>query len=239
MKIQVIISLFIFPALLFSQQISTNKDSLKIFESDTLLVFNSGDSNLVLDTLYSVTPQYGYWLKISTKDTIFEYYSVSNVIDPTPLDLILQPSDTAKFLFYLVDLCIICKTNKTLEYFTDTLVLISNSIEKDTLLLYIEGNGSPSSVNEEIIPYKTELKQNYPNPFNPVTTISFSLAYKQNVKLIIYNILGNEIVTLLDENKGAGIHKVKFDGSNYASGIYFYKIKAGNYFLTKKFLLLK
>lgn len=239
MKIQAIISWFLFPALLFSQQISTNKDSLKIYDSDTLLVFNTGDSNLVLDTLYSVKPQYGYWLKISTKDTIFEYYSVSNVIDPTPLNLIIQPNNTAKFIFYLVDLCIFCKTNNTSEYFTDTLVLISNSIENDTLSLIVEGEGMLSSVDEEKFLYKLELKQNYPNPFNPTTTISFTIPLSQMVELKVYDMLGQEVAELVNEYVQGGSHSVQFNASHISSGIYFYKLKVGNFVQTKKLILLK
>ena len=88
------------------------------------------------------------------------------------------------------------------------------------------------------------LFQNYPNPFNPSTTIKYSIPSNvkremSNVKIIVYDILGNEVATLLDENKPAGNYEVRFDGSNLSSGIYFYKLQSGSFIQTKKLLLLK
>ncbi|PJA97493.1 MAG: hypothetical protein CO129_01000 [Ignavibacteriales bacterium CG_4_9_14_3_um_filter_34_10] len=90
------------------------------------------------------------------------------------------------------------------------------------------------------------LGQNYPNPFNPSTTINFSIpssteyySVLQNISLKVYDILGNEVVTLVDESKPAGNYSVKFDGSSLVSGIYFYKLKTASFVLTKKMLLLK
>ncbi|MFQ6618416.1 MAG: T9SS type A sorting domain-containing protein [Fidelibacterota bacterium] len=83
------------------------------------------------------------------------------------------------------------------------------------------------------------LEQNYPNPFNPLTVISFYLAESQHVTLKIYNILGQEVRTIVDEWKKGGRHEVKFNGSGLASGVYFYKLTAGNFSEKKKFLLLK
>src|SRR5690606_4007181 len=135
------ICLILISPLLFSQQIGINKVELKIFDSDRLLIFNTGESDLLLDTLYSVNPAIGYFVKIELKDTVLEYYSISEVIDPTPLQVFLAKNDTAKFVFGYVDLCVICKSKSGKEYFNDTLVLISNSINNDSLLLYVEGNG--------------------------------------------------------------------------------------------------
>ena len=91
-----------------------------------------------------------------------------------------------------------------------------------------------------------KLYQNTPNPFNPSTTISFTIpssteyySVLQNVTLKVYDILGNEVATLVDENKPAGNYEVKFDGSNLAGGIYFYKLQSGSFAQTKKLLLLK
>ena len=86
---------------------------------------------------------------------------------------------------------------------------------------------------------KFELSQNYPNPFNPITTIRFSLPEASTVKLTIYNILGQEIKTLLNEYKEAGIHTVNFDASEINSGMYIYKLEAGNFVQTRKMTLVK
>ena len=86
---------------------------------------------------------------------------------------------------------------------------------------------------------KYTLMQNYPNPFNPVTNISFTLPEKANVKLIVYNILGKEIATLINGNLSAGEHTVSFDASNLSSGVYFYRIQAGNFTSTRKMTYLR
>ena len=83
------------------------------------------------------------------------------------------------------------------------------------------------------------LMQNYPNPFNPSTTINYSVAANSLVSLIVYDILGNEKAVLVDELKEAGIYSVNFDASTFASGIYFYQLKAGEISLSRKMILLK
>jgi hypothetical protein len=83
------------------------------------------------------------------------------------------------------------------------------------------------------------LQQNYPNPFNPTTTINYSLPKAGNVKLTVYNTLGSKVATILNEYKPAGNYSVQFNGSNIASGIYFYKIEAGQFSQIKKMILLK
>jgi hypothetical protein len=83
------------------------------------------------------------------------------------------------------------------------------------------------------------LNQNYPNPFNPSTKISFSLAQSSNVKLSVFNMLGEKIVELLNEVKSAGTYDVNFDGSELSTGMYLYRIESGNNVLTKKMILIK
>ena len=86
------------------------------------------------------------------------------------------------------------------------------------------------------------LSQNYPSPFNPGTIISWQLSRKlsgSKVTLKIYDVLGREVVTLVNEEKPAGNYSVKFDASRLSSGMYFYRLQAGNYIQTKKMMLLK
>lgn len=92
---------------------------------------------------------------------------------------------------------------------------------------------------ESAVPDHFALEQNYPNPFNPSTTISYSLPETGHVSLKIYNTLGEEVAVLVDGLLEAGIHKTRFDASRFASGIYFYRIEAGNFTASKKMLLLK
>jgi hypothetical protein len=89
------------------------------------------------------------------------------------------------------------------------------------------------------LPQAFELRQNYPNPFNPATTIDFSLGKAMNVKLTVFNILGQKVSTLVDNRMEAGPHTVIFDGKKLASGVYFYRLEAGNFVSSKKMLLLK
>jgi hypothetical protein len=97
----------------------------------------------------------------------------------------------------------------------------------------------PLGVNNNKIPGDYELEQNYPNPFNPATSISFSIPKAGNVKLVVYDMLGREIITILDEYRKAGDYSVAFDASNLASGVYFYKIISGEFTDTKKMTLIK
>jgi len=95
------------------------------------------------------------------------------------------------------------------------------------------------SEEEELIPNKYILEQNFPNPFNPSTTINFSIPQKNFVVLGVYNLIGEEVNTLINEEKDAGYYQVQFNALNLPSGIYFYKITAGNFSLTRKMILIK
>ena len=99
----------------------------------------------------------------------------------------------------------------------------------------------PTSVSQtsSIIPAEFKLHQNYPNPFNPNTVISYQLAVSSYAKLKVYDILGNEITTLVNEKQNAGSYSAVFDASNYPSGIYYYKLEAGSFSEVRKMILLK
>lgn len=109
-----------------------------------------------------------------------------------------------------------------------------------------------TDITEEQINYEFKLEQNYPNPFNPTTTIAFTIPAffhpspyqgegprERLVSLTVYNLLGQEIATLVKGNLNPGSHKVKFDAANLPSGIYFYTLSAGGFTLTKKLTLVK
>ena len=89
------------------------------------------------------------------------------------------------------------------------------------------------------IPTQFSLEQNYPNPFNPTTTISFSILSSAFTSLKVYDVLGNEVATLLSEEKPAGSYEVSFNASGLTSGIYLYKLQAGNVTETKKMTLMR
>lgn len=83
------------------------------------------------------------------------------------------------------------------------------------------------------------LKQNFPNPFNPITTIEYSISKRDEATLIVYDVLGSEIVVLVNEVKGMGSYTAEFNAAGLASGIYFYHLKAGNFSDTKKMVIMK
>ena len=93
--------------------------------------------------------------------------------------------------------------------------------------------------NEQQIPSEFALFQNYPNPFNPVTSIQYAIGSRQFIQLKVYDVLGNEVATLVNEEMPAGSYEVKFDASGLTSGIYFYKLQAGSMVETKKMILIK
>ncbi|MFZ1322578.1 MAG: T9SS type A sorting domain-containing protein [Ignavibacteria bacterium] len=89
------------------------------------------------------------------------------------------------------------------------------------------------------VPDNFKLHQNYPNPFNPITIIKYQCSMYNDVSLKVYDVLGNEVLTLVNEKQTAGSYSVTFDGSNFPSGVYFYKLEAGEFVETKRMILLK
>ncbi|MCX8010544.1 MAG: T9SS type A sorting domain-containing protein, partial [Ignavibacteria bacterium] len=97
---------------------------------------------------------------------------------------------------------------------------------------------SELDVNENVL-REFSLSQNYPNPFNPATTIQFRIPYSQLITLKVYDVLGREVITLLNKPMQAGQHKVEWNASNFPSGVYIYRLTAGTFSDTKKMLLMK
>ena len=100
---------------------------------------------------------------------------------------------------------------------------------------------NPTSAGQEYLPAPDQfvLGQNYPNPFNPLTTIKYGLPKDTKVQLLVYDVGGRLVAVVVDTLPARGYHEARFDGTNLASGVYFYTLKAGTFVDTKKFLLLK
>lgn len=104
------------------------------------------------------------------------------------------------------------------------------------------GNYEYFNLNDEVVimpPKNFDMTQNYPNPGNPNCKINFEIPIDGNVLFKIYDLLGREIATLIDEYRKAGYYIIEFDGSKYASGVYFYTLESGSFKSTKKMILLK
>ncbi len=100
-------------------------------------------------------------------------------------------------------------------------------------------SGSVSVNDKDEIPTTYSLSQNFPNPFNPSTSISYSIPKDSNIKLAVYDVSGREVATLVNGKQSAGKHSVQFNASNFASGVYFYRIDSNEFSNSKKMLLLK
>ena len=125
------------------------------------------------------------------------------------------------------------------QAFVGTMQGLSSMVEggflADTLL-----RGTVVSVaGHAAIPTEFALEQNYPNPFNPTTKIQLTIPNRRWTTVNVYDILGRKVVTLLNEVKDPGTYTIEFDGSNLSSGVYFYRLEAGDFKQTKRLLLLK
>ena len=110
--------------------------------------------------------------------------------------------------------------------------VVENAVWDTTRPIGIKGIGTE-------IPKEYSLHQNYPNPFNPATVIKFDLPKDGNLSLKVYDIIGNEVAVIYDGYKQAGYYEADFNGFNFASGVYFYKLTAGNYTAVKRMVLVK
>jgi photosystem II stability/assembly factor-like uncharacterized protein len=143
---------------------------------------------------------------------------------------ILNPNDTQKVLIAQF----MARGSNNLNSVT-RLKLLS-----DTIRMMCD-NGAIFGVKEitSQVPAEYKLYQNYPNPFNPSTIINYQLAMSSEVKLVIYDVTGREVVQLVNQKQNAGSYQIEWDGSNYPSGVYFYQLKVNEYSDTKKMVLLK
>ena len=233
--------------------------------SDTLFIVNNTEASLVkiplsanvpwsLISTFPQTLSFGSVPLDSTKETILsikdvsisilrvdslwtgtKYFSVSHFLAIN----ILKDSDTLKTTVMF--------TPDSSYYYGDTLFIANNSkISPYKILLTGEGaNTTGLSKISGNVPKVYALFQNYPNPFNPSSNIRYALPFKSNVKIEVYNILGEKIKELVNEQKNTGYYEVNFSTNGLASGVYFYTIEAksvdgkGSFRDTKKMLLLK
>lgn len=118
---------------------------------------------------------------------------------------------------------------------TSPAIIMDDSVLADKELDWLPED----ELKSKSLPLKSKMSANYPNPFNAVTTISYSLPEQALVKIKIYNVLGQLVATLVNEEKQAGAHSVQFDAAHLASGVYYYRLTAGIYSETRKLTLIK
>jgi hypothetical protein len=190
------------------------------------------------------------WLDGSNQDTAltdiwFAYRRISDPSWSTPVNL----TETPGFAELLLHVAPTLKSNGSNNY----TMFIGRSYESgvttyppvaENLTVFYAGTHSftatPTGVSEEgTSPKSFALSQNYPNPFNPSTTIRYSVAQAGRVSLKVFNTLGQQVATLVDENVSPGEYKATFDASRISSGVYFYKMTAGSFTETKKLMLVK
>lgn len=199
------------------------------------IIYGSGYSHL--DSVKITAPKY-YGGIIEVKyDYVLEKEKRDNFLNSLNASVIKR--DTIKDIQQIDELWSI--QNRSI----DSVVYEQNRSQErfgyvDTYRLFEQGNRIVTSINkEEPIPSFYVLMNNYPNPFNPSTTITYQLPKQIKIKIIICDILGREVATIVNEEKSAGKYSVLFDGNNLSSGIYFYQLLTDDIILTKKLVLMK
>jgi len=163
--------------------------------------------------------------------------SSANVTASLPIDEMNLDSSRTYYMTNLLEGDVISGTpgelntvNVSMEPFSAKVYLLADSIVQITGNLMAANNNIPGSF---------ELSQNYPNPFNPSTTISYSIPLPGKVAVKIFDVLGEEVASLVNAEQSAGLHSVIFNGSRLASGVYLYRVDFQGYSFTKKMMLLK
>jgi hypothetical protein len=122
---------------------------------------------------------------------------------------------------------------------TDDIIAYGYAVTGDGRVLKVDDVVVSVDLTSTTAPSDFVLKQNYPNPFNPATTITFDISVKANVMLKVFNLLGEEVAPLVNEEKPVGSYEVEFDATSLPSGIYFYRLQAGDFVETKKMVFLR
>jgi len=154
----------------------------------------------------------------------------------TPTSFYLAPGDSQKVTFSIQPQLLVPQYYQTMITVQPKSGLGQGSLSKSFAFQIVIASAVSTSTE---IPKEFALDQNYPNPFNPSTTFRYGLPHKTTVQLTVFNTLGQSVSTLVNGEQDAGYHEVKFEGSGLSSGVYFYRLQAGDFTQTKRLLLLK
>lgn len=180
----------------------------------------------------------GYFLTAKTATTGSKLYLAQNIYDWKNYIISVDQRDGTTW----TTLNDILRSSSSSQIYTFDVTIYKGMavvafVENNTLK--VEMYSTSTSVKEIPVVSDYSLSQNFPNPFNPVTSIEYSLPKCNYVSLKVYDMLGREIETLADGQKGSGLYRAIFDGSRFASGVYSYVLRAGNKIIVKKMLLIK
>ena len=233
-----IILLFFIPFLItLSQEIYISKDTLNILEYsylDSLVIYNTSNDTLVIDSIKCTYDNYILnfdTVNDSTKwHSLKEFFDSSNIVEIPPKDSLPMRMSFA---------IILTKTTNSNNTQVDTLNIYNNSTNMSIQQIMVNRTDVVGAVEKETLSKYINITQNYPNPFNPNTKIRFSINTSGNVVISIYDNLGKEITTLINQYMSLGEYEVYFDGHEFPSGVYYYQIRIGQGSITKKMLLLK
>ena len=183
------------------------------------------------DTGFTITPQvpnvFGMVINVHDNDSIPAARRASIMWGAVMLD---QAWNTPKYLGTVK----FAASNKLNFIAKNNMTGVTNPIPYDGSDYVRVGVG-----DEAVVLRQYSLSQNYPNPFNPTTTINFEVPITSHVTLTVYDILGQKVAELINDVKAPGKYSIRWDAGNYSSGVYFYRIKAGDFVNTKKLILLK
>jgi len=234
-------------------QITFSEDSIYIptlGDTGSVKILNTSDHSVRIDSIISVGAFYGYRGHLSKPGFEYPFYLFQTLPSPQwndTLGIVIPPHDSINVSFYEVDLCPICDY-EVQEYFEDTLrfvfTFMDGNVYSFSKSIPISGEGHPSDVKgEDVLPNEFSLSQNYPNPFNPSTRIKYAISSRQYVTLKVYDVLGNEVSVLVNEEKFLGSYEINFSAtggaSKLSSGVYYYQLRAGSLVQTKKMIYLK
>ncbi len=195
---------------------------LAMFDGSTWMVYNTSNSDLPSNRIKCITIDDSDYKWIGTS------YDGLAVFDDRSWT-VYNKDNSGLPNNYITSIAIDKAGNKWIG--TDGGLAVYNS---DGILALEENN-----TTKDIFPEDYLLFQNYPNPFNPTTIISYQLPSFSNVDLSIYNLLGQKVATLVNERQRAGYHQIEWDAGRFSSGIYFYRIEAGEFQDVKKMILLR
>ncbi len=237
MKILIILLLLIPVLTAFPQEISASRNTMEISNTsshfDSITIYNNGANSLIVDSIQCEETNFLLSIGRSSDSVnwvlIEEYFNATKVIE-------IQPNDS--FQVRISFFTVICKIEQINDTQVDTIYFYNNSTNMPIFPVVITHTMTKVLEMDKIKSNYT-LHQNYPNPFNPVTTIEYYIAEPGKTTITIFNLLG-QIIEIIDEGfQNIGKYHIIFNGGKYPSGVYYYKIKSGNFSEIKSMVLLK